>query len=61
MNDFGQALYTAASLVGHFDAELRAIVFLSLGVSLTASFCAFAVDLRWAQPWPPINSAAEMR
>jgi tungstate transport system permease protein len=43
MNDFDQALYTAASLVGHFDAELRAIVFLSLGVSLTASFCAFAV------------------
>jgi tungstate transport system permease protein len=43
MNDFGGAFYTAALLVGHFDAELRAIVVLSLGVSLTASFCAFAI------------------
>jgi tungstate transport system permease protein len=41
MNDFAQALDTAASLIGHFDAELREIVFLSLGVSLTASFFAF--------------------
>jgi len=41
MNDFADALYTAASLIGHFDAELRDIVLLSLGVSLTASFCAF--------------------
>jgi tungstate transport system permease protein len=41
MNDFTQALETAAS-IGHFDAELREIVFLSLGVSLTASFFAFA-------------------
>jgi len=31
MNDFGKALYTAASLVGHFDARLRAIVVLLLG------------------------------
>src|SRR5215468_1727349 len=43
MNDFAQALYMAATLIGHFDAELREIVFLSLGVSLTASFFAFAV------------------
>jgi tungstate transport system permease protein len=43
MNDFGTAFYTAASLIGHFDAELRGIVVLSLGVSLTASFCAFAI------------------
>src|SRR5215475_10628922 len=43
MNDFAQALYTAANLIGHFDAELREIVCLSLGVSLTASFFAFAI------------------
>ena len=43
MNDFAQALDTAASLIAHFDAELREIVSLSLGVSLTASLCAFAI------------------
>jgi tungstate transport system permease protein len=43
MNDFADALYTAASLIGHFDAELREIVALSLGVSLTASVCAFGI------------------
>jgi tungstate transport system permease protein len=43
MDDFAQALETAAHLIGHFDAELREIVFLSLGVSLTASFVAFAI------------------
>jgi tungstate transport system permease protein len=43
MNDFGEALVTAARLIGHADAELRAIIVLSLGVSLTASFCAFAI------------------
>jgi len=43
MDDFAQALETAARLIGHFDAELREIVFLSLGVSLTASFVAFAI------------------
>jgi tungstate transport system permease protein len=43
MNDFGEALYTAASLIGHLDAELREIVSLSLGVSLTASVCAFVI------------------
>lgn len=43
MQDFADALYTATALVVHFDAELREIVFLSLGVSLTASICAFVV------------------
>src|SRR5246500_5786326 len=43
MNDFAHALDTAASLIGHFDAELREIVVLSLGVSLTASLFAFAI------------------
>jgi tungstate transport system permease protein len=43
MQDFTDALHTAAALVVHFDPELREIVFLSLGVSLTASICAFAL------------------
>ncbi len=43
MNDFADALYTAASLIGHADAELVEIVSLSLGVSLTASICAFVI------------------
>jgi tungstate transport system permease protein len=43
MHDFATALQTAASLIGHFDPELRQIVFLSLGVSLTASICAFVI------------------
>lgn len=43
MNDFSTALATAARLIASFDPELRAIVVLSLGVSLTASACAFAV------------------
>jgi tungstate transport system permease protein len=43
MNDFAQALDTAASLIIHFDAELREIVSLSLGVSLTAGVCAFVI------------------
>lgn len=43
MNDFADALYTAASLIGHVDAELCDIVSRSLSVSLTASFCAFVV------------------
>jgi tungstate transport system permease protein len=41
MNNFAQALDTAVNLIGHFDPELRGIVFLSLAVSLTASFFAF--------------------
>jgi tungstate transport system permease protein len=43
MQDFTDALATAAALIVHFDAELREIVSLSLGVSLTASICAFAI------------------
>ena len=43
MQDFTDALYTAVTLIVHFDVELRQIVFLSLGVSLTASICAFVV------------------
>jgi tungstate transport system permease protein len=43
MNDFANALFTAASLIGHFDSELRKTVALSLGVSLTASLCAFGI------------------
>src|ERR1700689_2240604 len=43
MNDFAGAFYTAIELIGRFDADLRAIVGLSLGVSLTASACAFAI------------------
>jgi tungstate transport system permease protein len=43
MNDFAGAFYTAAELIVRFDADLRAIVILSLGVSLTASACAFAI------------------
>jgi tungstate transport system permease protein len=43
MNDFAAAFYTALSLIGTFDADLRQIVVLSLEVSLTASACAFAI------------------
>lgn len=43
MNDFAKAIETAISLISHADTELRAIVALSLGVSLTASFIAFAI------------------
>src|SRR5215472_2503057 len=43
MNDFAEALYTAASLIVRLDPELREIVILSLAVSLTASLCAFLI------------------
>src|SRR5580704_19066039 len=43
MNDFNASLYTATRLIVDFDPELRGIVLLSLGVSLTASACAFAI------------------
>jgi tungstate transport system permease protein len=43
MNDFAGAFYTAGELILRFDPDLRAIVLLSLGVSLTASVCAFAI------------------
>jgi tungstate transport system permease protein len=43
MNDFTDALGKAASLIVHVDSELREIVFVSLGVSLTASLFAFMI------------------
>jgi tungstate transport system permease protein len=43
MNDFGQAFHIALELIGRSDPELRAIVLLSLSVSLTASICAFLI------------------
>jgi tungstate transport system permease protein len=43
MSDFVKAIETAVSLLGHADTELREIVLLSLGVSLTASFIAFGI------------------
>jgi len=43
MNDFVRALDTAARLIGHFDAELRDVVVLSLGVSLSAATIAFGI------------------
>jgi tungstate transport system permease protein len=43
MNDFIEALHTAAHLITRFDPELREIVVLSLAVSLTASVCAFLI------------------
>jgi tungstate transport system permease protein len=43
MNDFTAAFQTAFALIGGFDAELRGIVVLSIGVSLTASLCAFVI------------------
>jgi tungstate transport system permease protein len=43
MNDFSSAFRTALGLIGGLDAELGAIILLSLRVSLTASACAFAI------------------
>jgi len=43
MNDFAAAFYKAFALIGGFDAELRGIILLSLGVSLSASVCAFVI------------------
>jgi tungstate transport system permease protein len=43
MNDFAAAFAKAFALIGGFDAELRDIVLLSLGVSLSASVCAFVI------------------
>src|SRR5690242_1362442 len=43
MNDFVQAFTLACGLIGHFDAELREVVALSLGVSLSAAAIAFAI------------------
>ena len=43
MQDFIEALYVAAGLIFHLNSELREIVCLSLGVSGTASICAFVI------------------
>ena len=43
MNDFSSAFLVSLQLIGGFDAELRAIVALSLQVSLTGSLCAFLI------------------
>jgi tungstate transport system permease protein len=43
MNDFAAAIHAALVLISHLDAELRAIVLLSLQVSLSASVCAFVI------------------
>jgi tungstate transport system permease protein len=43
MQDFAQALNTAASLILHLDAALSEIIVLSLGISLTASLSAFLI------------------
>src|SRR5579864_7264531 len=43
MHDFAAAFQAAFALIAGFDAELRDIVALSLGVSLSASACAFAI------------------
>src|SRR5215467_899 len=43
MNDFAEALSTAARLIVHLDADLREIIVLSLAVSLTASIFAFLI------------------
>ena len=43
MGDFTEAIRTAALLIVRLDPEQRAIVVLSLGVSLTASACAFLI------------------
>jgi tungstate transport system permease protein len=43
MNDFAEAARTALTLIANFDPDLRAIVLLSLQVSLSASACAFVI------------------
>jgi tungstate transport system permease protein len=43
MNDFSSAFYIALKLIGGLDAELLAIIALSLRVSLIASVIAFAI------------------
>jgi tungstate transport system permease protein len=53
MQDFTDALYTAAALIVHLDPELREIVALSIAVSLAASICAFVVG-------SPIGAALAM-
>jgi tungstate transport system permease protein len=43
MNDFTQSIAAALALIGRFDSELVAIVWLSLRVSLSASLIALAI------------------
>ena len=43
MTDFSSAIHVALQLIGRLDAELQAIILLSLQISLTASACAFAI------------------
>src|SRR6201997_1584507 len=43
MNDFAAAFHTSLILISNLDAELRAIVLLSLEVSLSASAVAFLI------------------
>jgi tungstate transport system permease protein len=43
MTDFSSAFHLALDLIGRFDAELGAIILLSLEISLTGSACAFAI------------------
>ena len=43
MSDFSSAFQIALQLIGRLDVDLRAIILLSLQVSLTASACAFAI------------------
>jgi tungstate transport system permease protein len=43
MNDFSYAFQVALQLIARLDAELQAIILLSLQVSLTGSVCAFAI------------------
>jgi len=43
MNDFGSAITTALALIANADPNLRAIVWLSLEVSLAATACSFLI------------------
>ena len=43
MNDLSAALQIVLQPIGRFDVDLRAIILLSLQVSLTGSACAFAI------------------
>ena len=43
MSDFSSAFKIALQLLASFDFDLRAIVLLSLEVSMTASVCAFVI------------------
>ena len=51
MNDFSSAFYLALRLIGELDPELRAIILLSLQISLTGSACALRSGHRWEPHW----------